>query len=352
MKNTAKAILILIAVILLSLVVAFISKTTVGVSDVKGAFTNLKYANSLNGETFKNKYESDIKEKESLKKKVNTLTETAKAKEDEYKEALKAKAEEVGEIEILNEQNAYGKFVDAATLNKVDLNKFFVNDAASFTVTYIGKIDELNNTLKTIKDNTDAWGLNIGNVSLRQNYDAYNLGRSYDEQTRLEWYDYKIVNAFGEVIDLETLNGNTEEEDITIMYSTNSLDEIKFDTEGRDTELLASNSYYEDQISKVIANYGEQLVILENKGYESLVEAEIKIKLEEEYNRRLESLKEDKEAAAAKIENKYAKQYNDQKKAATQKLKNYEAKIDELKKMLADSTGIEYKLDLTMRYVN
>lgn len=350
MKKTMRLIILLVLFMFIAVAVGFIGKTTVGISDVRGSLLNLKSANQSNGIAYERRYAELKNEKSTLETEKEKLNEDVVKAEEEYKALIEELSKKKTGVEALNEQNAYGVFVDAATLNESDLYKFFVEDASTYTVTYIGTLPVLNSTLETIKEKTFDWGMDIGNISIRQNYDAYNLERSYDDETRLDWYDYKIVNAFGEVISLDVLNNTEEPIDITVKYSTDVLDEVKFDTQGRDTEVLASNSAYQEQINKVIASYGEQLVVLENKGYDDLVEAEIKVKLEEEYNKQLDELKAEKAKAAAAIEAKYMKAYNDAKEKVTAKIKNYQDKIDELQKMLADSSGIEYRLDITLSY--
>ena len=58
-----------------------------------------------------------------------------------------------------------------------------------------------------------------------------------------------------------------------------------------------------------------------------------------------------KEKAARDIENKYQRKYDEDKAKVAELIKSYEDRLDELKSMLVDASDIDYRLDITIKYL-
>lgn len=346
MKSKARILIILAAMLCLIAVVTVMGSTTVGINEVIAAYSNLKHAESLDGQMYLDKVNAHTKEIAELTKQKADLD----TKYIESQEKMNATDEEntKADVEELTTDVMYKKVVDAGDLNNTAITKYYTFDDNTFTVSMKGTLTELNKTLQSMKKNLDQWNVSFGNLSLRQDYDAYNLQRSYDSGTMVEWYDNKIVNALGETLNLSDLL-TEEETDTGTIYTVASLDDVKFDTEGMNLETLASNSSYEDRINKKIEGYGNQLSILEKTEYTEEVKKALRAKLENDYTYDMGVLNEKKEKAAAAIEAKYQKKYAQDKEKVATAIRTYQDKLDKLRSMLADSSMLKYELDITIR---
>lgn len=348
MKYKVTIILALIITVCLAVTSTVVVNASTGFDSVLNSYSSYKQAKELNSDTYKNKVEEN-------KKKINELSERKTEAEKEL-ETVKAEVEKVNQdrADKLGDEKRtpeiiYKKFVESGVINKTSINKFFTSEDNSFTLVLTGNLPKLNSTFKSIRKAMEDWGLSIGNISIRQNYDAYNLGRTYDDDSKLTWYDQKIINALGEVIDLNDFIIE-EDEDKTIKYAVKSLDTVEYDQEGYNTELLASNSLYEQKITDLNTAYADQKTILEKSEYTDEVKEDLAEKLEKSYQQDLKELKAEKKAEAKKIKTKYDKKYAADKRDAANRIKTYKDKVDELKTMLADSSKIEYRMDLTIHF--
>ena len=347
-----KAYLILVLAILLSLsgLVYVIGTSDTGIADLLGAYSNYKHAKGLNSENYVNQV---VERKAELVERTEE-SEKLQVKYSELQNEILKLSNDGKQVEEMTSSLMYNKLVSAGLPHDVDVIKFYTytdqySGALSFTSTMTGKLADLNDMVQSLKENLGDWNIDVGNFSLRQNYDAYSLPRSYDTGTLLDWYDNKIVNALGEVINIgDLLKAEESEEDKEkIMYSLVSLDDVKLDEAGRDKEVVASNSYYEKLISDAISNYGKQLALIDETDYSFEVKEELRAKQELSYQKAMDDLQNQKNDAAKAIESKYQRMYENQKRQVSNALQLYKDKLDELKGMLVDSSDIEYRLDLT-----
>lgn len=349
MRSKIQLLIVVAIMIIISAVIAIIGRNEVGLADVLNSHSQYKSSLELNSDLWINSYNTETEKLDSLN---NQKAEMQKNLEDIQKTVREKEASKYSihkHDETMSGSLAYKMYTTAGVTAGAEISRFYVQDPMTYTVKLTGTLDNLNATLSEIRRLTEEWGMNIGNMSIRQNYDAYNLGRKYDSSTKLSWYDNKIINALGEVIDLNDLKIE-EDEDTGLIYSVVSLDEVKFDTEGRDMELMASNSTYEQKMTEALSNYANQLTIVAASDYTDEVKDEIQAKLADAYENSIEDLKAEKEKAANNIEAKYQRKYTDDKNRAAAMIRTYEDRLDSLRAMLADSSGIEYKMDLTIRY--
>ena len=353
MKFRMTLISILIITILIPIAGMVIRLSNYSIDDVIDAVNNYKSATDLNGEIWQKQFEQTKNKIETLKEKKTGLEQQLSDIKDQLREVAEENNSKIYTGEPMSDTLAYNFMAESSSETNTEVLKFFVEDPTTFDITFVGKINDLQATLSTIRNKTGAWGVNIGNISIRQNFDAYDMARTYDNETRLDWYDGKVINALGEVIDIEQFMTESSEEsgDIGILYSTISLNEVKFDEEGRDLEVLASNSTYEQKMSDALTNYANQLTIIEASDYEDEVKEEIRNKLSDAYNNTIAELKEQKEKAVVLIEAKFQQRYEDEKAKALQMIATYEENIKKLRSTIVDSSEIEYRMDITLRYM-
>ena len=343
MKSKSYIFILLSFVALLMITMTVINNAPADISNVYSAYSSVKQAKKLDSELYQNKvieYQEKIQDLRKQKEQLNTKLEDIKKEMNSYSSN---NAEDLGPM---TSDLMYSKLVEAGNLNGAKVIKYYSYEDESYMTSITGTLSQLNGTVQSLKDYLSDWKVDIGNYSLRENYDAYDLKRTYDDGTQMNWYDAKIINALGEVISLDDLIIE-EDEDTGIKYSVTSLDDVKFDTEGRNTELTASNSYYENKMNEALENYGNQLTILQKADYTEEVKEELKVELDNNYNETIDGLKKAKEAAAKSIEAKYQAKYENDKKNAAYAIETYEQKVEELRGMLIDSSSIEYRLDLT-----
>ena len=343
MKSKYYIFVLLSFVTLLMATMTVISNAPADISNVYSAYSLIKQAKKLDSEFYQNKvieYQGKIQDLSKQKEQLNTKLEDIKKEMSSYNSNT---AEDLGPM---TSDLMYSKLVEAGNLNGAKVIKYYSYENESYMTSIIGTLGQLNGTVQNLKDSLSDWRVDIGNYSLRENYDAYDLKRTYDDGTQMTWYDNKIINALGEVISLDDFVIE-EDEDTGIKYSITSLDDVKFDTEGRNAELTASNSYYENKMNEALKNYGNQLTILQQADYTDEVKVELKTELDNNYLETVDGLKKAKEAAAKSIEAKYQVKYEKDKKHAAYAIETYEQKVKELRGMLIDSSSIEYRLDLT-----
>ena len=348
MRERVKLITLLIFTICIGIVFTLIKNAPVGVDDVFDSLNKYRDAQELNNEMWQNRVEEANNKIETLSVDKFNAENRLKELQDRLRLAQISSSVNSRAGDPMTDALAYQIYTAAGINTNTKINKFFVEGPTTFTVTFIGTLEDINNLLSEVRENTEIWGLNIGNISIRQNFDIYDLKRAYDDETRLDWYDYKIVNAFGEVFDINEIE--QLEEDLGIQYSILILNDVKFDTDGRDAELMVSNSLYEKKLSNALTDYANQLTILDGASYTDEVKEEMRDKLFEAYQETIDTLKSEKAQAANAIEAKYQQKYEEEKAQAVKAIETYGETVDTLRSLLADTTKIQYRLDITLKY--
>lgn len=356
MKSKIKLIIMCIVAICVCGVISFFANNNIFESIID---VNMKYKTAAADiETQNNKmWQDKLVDDDQTIADLNAKIEEAKAKSTELGERIKEINNEMANknngntnLEPLNSDLMYYKLVNVGLASNTDIDKFYSYEDGKYTFSLSGRLYEIERGIVKLNETLEDYVIDYGNISLRQNYDAYDLERTYDNGSLLTWYDNKIVNALGETIEIKDLVDETEsDEEKEIDYTVDTLNEVKYDQEGYNMELLTSNSQFESKISGLTINYANQLSIIEKSDYSDEVKKELREKAEEQYNTDIEALKAAKQSAADAIKIKYDQKYENDKKAVSHAIRTYKEKIDQLKLMLADNLTLEYTLDITIR---
>lgn len=354
MKNKVKLILAFISAICVCGIITFFANNNIvdGIMDANTKYKNAEAdLESQNSDIWQKKLDEQKANETDLNNRLETATAKAEELDTRIKEisAERQQAEAENPTEELTSDVMYTKLVNVGLETGVDVDKYYSYDNDKYTFTLSGKLGEIDNSIEKINEVLAGYTVDYGNISLRQNYNAYDLERTYDSGTLLDWYDNKIINALGETIEINDLLTESDETEDGIIYTVATLNDVKYDNEGYNMEVLTSNSSYESKINSLTKNYADQLAIIEKSEYSDEVKAELRSTAENQYNIDIEALKNQKQAAADAIKAKYDEKYENDKKAVSHAIKTYQDKVDQLKKMLADSSSLEYTIDLTIR---
>lgn len=200
MKSKASLIILLVITMCFYGMSTVIQGMSVGVDEVITAYSGFQDALEMNNEMHQQRVinnEATIitltNERDELQLKVDTLVE-------ELNELL---MKENGlAVDNLTGELLYERLVQAASMNDVQVERFYNYENGCYMTSLTGTLANINNTLQGLKESLNPWSTEIGNFSLRQNYEIYELARTYDDTIKMEWYNDKIINADGKVISL------------------------------------------------------------------------------------------------------------------------------------------------------
>lgn len=349
-----KRIIALLIVITLVIVgtINIAEKSEGNIGYLYDSYTQYNQSKKYNNESYveqQDKYKEKVK---GLNEKHTKLDEeTDKLREEQREIAAKVQGNSDTEYERLSAEKLYQLAVKSAKDNGTVVEKFYTFDEPDiYTIQIKGIFKDINNTFKEFNKEIKNNEISIGNISLRQDYDAYNLKRDFDGKSMLEWYNNKIVNAMGDVIDLSDLiEENNENKDVDVDYTLMTLDDVKLNTEAINREVTASNKRIDEEISELLIEYGKQKDIITKSEYEEEIKEELIETIDIKHETTKQNLIDKKEKEKADIEKKYNRIFEREKAKVADAIFKYNKKLVELKATLADSSHLDYTMTFTLK---
>lgn len=340
--------------VLLTLTVAVIGVSSLADSNsskqgmLYDAYVEYDLAKQYNDEIYVEKQKQYKEQIVALENKLLELEDTEKEEINKQKEIIDA-VEVTTEYETITAEGLYDIAVKSAKDNGTSVERFYTfNEDNIYTIQIKGLFRDLNTTINDFQKTVENNNVSIGNMSIRQDYDAYNLEREFDDKSMLNWYNNEIVNVMGDVIDLSDLvieNQSDGDVDYTLM----TLDDVKLDTESINREVAASNKRIDEEIAQLVLDYGKQIDIIVKSDYDIEVKAELRANIDTQHEEAKEKLIELKDIRKAEIETKYQKIYEKDRAKVADAIFHYNKKLVELKATLADSSQLEYTMTFTVR---
>lgn len=227
--------------------------------------------------------------------------------------------------------------------NGLKLEKFYTMGYKMYSVRVSGTLKNINNANFNLMTELYKYGLSLGEMSLRQDYSAYNLKRSFDGTSLLEWYDSKFVNILGDVVSINSVK------DPGVVIKKGSEEEgtgTSIDDEKRRVDIEAATKGIRDSIMGVESWHSIQREsIKSNVTYTTEEKTDQMELLTAEYKSRLAPLYAELERVTNRINEEYKLKVEEE-KAKEDTVKNNLTKIQST---LANNKDLIYTYDFTFR---
>lgn len=258
--------------------------------------------------------------------------------------------------ENIDSSKVYSLITDNAKTTNVKVEKFTVYKDIqnltddTYTISVKGSLVNISGMLNTLMYELSDYNVSVGNLSIRQDYDIYNLQRPFDSNSLLYWYDKKAVNKDGMIIgenegksDIPTQPGKSSS-------STTGSTNIKFDDEGYERALDKALSSLEDDLDDLTYDYKQQMDDIEDdKSASEETRRILRNLLKDKYAREKEALESKIDETKKLIKAEYDQKLQKQLDAAKQEEERKQTEQNIIQNTLIDPTKIIYNCDITIK---